>query len=226
MSKTYRRRRRDEECEVFERKSEQPEVITAEWAVGRMAEHVNYELERMIANGEIDVADKADYAAMINRRIVKSVPTYDGECSGGRRGRAASAVHYFTVVVGNEIGHIRRYLEQACRNAVEIPIAQLPSEEARAHGFLSPDSSEFSEGCRGIRQLELRMDVNTLVGMLKPCECTVLKMRICGFSNEEIADELGCCVSNLRKTHLKNIRRKARRCGFVPASDMRKGAGR
>jgi len=223
MSKTHRRVREEEFPVEYRRKSVQPDLVTAEWAVGRMAEHINYELERMIVTHEIDASDKADYAAMINRRIVKAVPCYDSDCRRGHCGRSASAVHYFTVVVANEINHIRQYLERACRNAVELPIAQLPPDEARKQGFISPASAEFSDGFKNVRQLDFRLDVNTLIGMLTPDEYTVLKMRLLGYTIDEIGDELGCCGSNVKKTYIKSIRKKARACGFVPSSEIRKG---
>jgi len=223
MSRTFRRGNDGGQAE-YVRTTVQPKKVTAEWIVGKMADHVNYELERMISGGEIDPSDKADYAAMINRRIVKSTPMYDVERRTGHQGRSASACHYFTVVVDNELNHIRKYLaRRSDRRKYELPIAQLPADEARECGFISPESEEFSDKCRNVRQLDFRMDVNTLVGMLTKDECAVLRMRILGYTIDEIGDRLGCCRSNVKKTHIKNIRRKARACGFFPASEARRG---
>ena len=240
MSKTYRgeerRRVRDsrraredeggfgEELDggMYVRRSKQPAVITPEWAVERLERHINYELERLISEGAIEPVEKADFASRLRRKIVCATPRYTEEYAKRRGcGRGASAVHYFTVVVDNELRTIRAFLERRSVGRVEVPIGQLPADEAGKFGYVSQDSAEFSDECKNVRSLEFRMDLNTLVGMLKPTEHTVLRMLLEGYTQEEIGDRIGCTASNIRKTHIPGIRRKARLCGFIPPSEIK-----
>ena len=126
MSKSYSRRERRERRQDAARsrmsvenarQPDQPDVITPEWAVGRMAEHINYELEQLIEGGRIRIEDKPELAAAIKERICKSLPAYD-------EGKS-SAVHFLTVVVDNEMSHIRAALDSMKRNIETKPIRSL-----------------------------------------------------------------------------------------------------
>ena len=230
MSKTWRkdeRRRAGRRCGReaggavdYTRRSESPERVTAEWAVGRMDEHILYELERLVDEGMIIVAEKEDYRSRIRRRIVKAFAAYEDEkCLLARGSRAGSPVHYFTVVVDNEIRKIRTFCERMCRNAVEMPIAFLPCEEASRYGYVSAEA--LGDRCRCVRDLEFAMDVNELRGMMKPLELEIFDLRLREMTQEEISDLLG--ISRYRMMRIMGqIRAKARKCGFVPPSEARK----
>ena len=226
MSKTWRgderrkrRARRTGGYEVdFTRRSEQPEVVTAEWALERMAEHVNYVLEVLISAGEVDVADKADYAAMINRAVIRAVPAYDPE-RRDEEGRTTSAVHFFTVVVDNAAFRVRRFNERMRKGMKTVPISDWTGEGGPSG--VSACSDFLSDRGRSVRDIELRMDVRTLFGMLTGIERYVLSMRLSGSSYNEIGDSLGCTRQYILKAFVPRIQLVARDCGFYPASERR-----
>ena len=235
MSKTFtreeRRRRRSDyrrnegkaKWVEYTRRSEQPAVITPDWAGGRRADHVRFRVGNLVEAEIISDSDIEDYIDMVNRRIRKSVSEYDASRPNAQ-GRTSSAVHFFTVVVDNEILHIRDYFDRRAQHMTEVPLSRLPKDEAEKLGYVSVESEELSDQCKCVRDIDFRMDVKTLVGMLTPSELTVFKMRLGGCTNTEIGDELGCSRQNVENTYLKHIRRKARACGFVPPSEARKGA--
>ena len=193
---------------------ERPPKVTAAWAVERMAQHIKYELERMISFNAISVADKEDYTRRINRRIVKAVPVYKREVSQLKPGsRTASPVHYFTVVVDYELNMIRRFLERLCRNADERPISFLPPEEAQRFGYISAET--LSDECKNIRDLEFRMDVNTLRGMMTPLEIEIFDERMAGRTYDEIAGRLGFNRFKLARI-MANLQKRARICSMFP----------
>lgn len=222
MSKSYSRRERRERRQdaarsrmsvEYARQPDQPDVITPEWAVGRMAEHINYELEQLIEGRRIRIEDKPELAAAIKERICKSLPAYD-------EGKS-SAVHFLTVVVDNEMSHIRAALDSMKRNIETKPIAFMTTEEARALGYISEET--LSDGSKCIRDLEFRMDVKVLRGMLRPLELRVLDLRLQEFTHEEIGERIGLSRFQVMRL-MKRIRSVARKCGFVPPSEVRKGA--
>lgn len=227
MSKTWRREERAKHRGGrpavrkvdFTRRSEQPEVVTEEWALKRMAEHVNYVLEVLISAGEVEVSDKADYAAMINRAIIKAVPAYDPD-RRDEDGRTTSAVHFFTVVVDNAAFRVRRFNERMRNGLRTVPIAD-GQGEGGPWGAISQYSDLLSDRGRTIRDIELRMDVRTLFGMLTEIERYVLSMRLSGHSYNEIGDSLGCTRQYILKDFVPRIQLVARDCGFFPASERR-----
>lgn len=222
MSRTYakgerrgrargRVRGRSGKAADFTRRVECPERLTAEWAVGRMAGHVNYVVEQMVEDGEIPLSDKQDYVSIVNRRICRALPAYRAD---GERGRGASILNFLTVVVANELGHIRSGLRRLKRNRRDVPVCSLPPKEAERLGYVS--ESVIGDGCRGVRELELRMDVNTLRGMLRPLELEVFDMRAREFTYPEIGAELGISRFSVMRV-MAGIREKALACGFVPS---------
>ena len=222
MSKSFTREERRVRRQVadrsrvsvdYTRRSEQPEVITPEWAVGRMAEHVNYELEQLVEGGRIGFEEKPELAAAINGRICKSLSAYDGDRS--------SAVHFLTVVVDHELSHIRAALDSLKRNVETKPIAFMADEDARALGYVSDET--LSDGSKDVRDLEFRMDIKVLRGMLRPLELRVLNLRLQEFTHVEIGERIGLSRFQIMRL-MKRIRNVARRCGFVPPSEVRKGA--
>jgi len=199
----------------YTRRSEQPEVITPEWAVGRMTPHVNYVLSQMIMNGEFLPRDKEDYASMINFRICQSLPGYKAE---PRMGRGASIVHYLTNVVSHEVNHIRMRLSRQMRSALTLPIMLLPEKDKAASGYVS--AGAMSDGCRSVNELVFKMDVNDLRGMMTAAEAEVFDLRMRDMTREEIMAELRISKHAYLKT-MASVRRKARRCGFIPPSEVR-----
>lgn len=227
MSKTWRReerakhrggRKADRNVD-FTRRSEQPEVVTAEWALERMAEHVNYVLEVLISAGEVEVSDKADYAAMINRAIIKAVPAYDPD-RRDEAGRTTSAVHFFTVVVDNAAFRVRRFNERMRKGPVTVPISD-GQGDGGTWGAVSEHSDILGDRGKTIRDIEFRMDVRTLFGLLTDIERYVLAMRLVGHSYNEIGDSLGCTRQYILKDFVPRIQLVARDCGFFPASERR-----
>lgn len=222
MSKSYSKAERRERRQVvvrtrrpvdYTRRSEQPDVITPEWAVERMAEHVNYELERLIDEERIGFEDKAELTATINGRICKSLSAYDGD--------RASAVHFLNVVVDHELSHIRAALDSLKRNVETKPIAFMSDEEARALGYVSEET--LSDGSKCVRDLEFRMDIKVLRGMLRPLELRILNLRLQEFTHAEIGERIGLSRFQVMRL-MRRIRSVARKCGFVPPSEVRKGA--
>lgn len=200
----------------YTRRSEQPEVVTEEWAVERMAEHVNYVLESLIDTGEVYVVDKEDYRSMINREIIRAVPYYDPDRKD-EEGRTSSAVHFLTVVVDNAVQRVRRFNRRMRRGHVTVP----PGERPPLPSWISEKSELLGDGGRSVRELELRMDVNTLFGLLTDVEQRVLAMRLEGHSYNDIGDALGCTRQYVLKAFVPRIQLVARDCGFYPASERR-----
>lgn len=200
----YRRASRRKTPVDFSRRSDQPDVITPEWAVGTMSEHVDYVLGQMVADGEAKPEDADDYRSVINRRICLSLRSYDPN--------VASIRNYLTNVVGREMLHIYRMMATYRRYSriVQLrPVVPLCDDK---DGL--PENS-LSDGCRSIRQLELRMDVDVLGRMLWPLERRVLVLRIDGLTLDEIVAELGITMYATRQI-LANIQKKAVECGFEP----------
>lgn len=212
MSKSYSKaERRKIKCGKKNEMPIEPEVITPEWAIARMRERVNYLLEQMIIKGEILFRDKEDYFSIINIAIWKSLEGYDPYYG-------ASIVTFLNAVVDNEVGHIKEALNRFCRKAVTVPIMLLPETEAAGYGYVS--AGAMSDGCRGVKDLELKMDVNSLLGLLTPLEKSVIAFRLNEYTQDEIMAELKITRYFFRKA-MKGIREKAKACGFIPLSESK-----
>ena len=208
----YRRANRRKTPVDFTRRSNQPDVITPEWAVGTMSDHVDYLLFQMVEDGEAKLEDTGDYRSIINRRICLSLRSYDPN--------VASIRNYLTNVIGREMLHIYRMMamyRRYCRIVQLRPIVPLSDDK---EGI--PENS-LSDGCRSIRQLELRMDVDVLGRMLWPLERKVLLMRIEGLTLDEIVAELGITMYAARQI-VANIQKKAIECGFEPLKPRKRDA--
>jgi len=226
MSKTWRRNpegggRRD----PFERRSEQPDEITAEWAVSRLRRHVSSLLDELIEDGLIDSADKPDYAEIVNRRIAAAAPLYDAGRKSRINGRTSSAVHFLRIVADRTALNIRQYQETKMKT--HVPIGNVSEEDAEECGVISVEGRHLGDGCRSFIKLWLRMDLDTLNAVLADDERFVVAMRLRGYNDMEIAAEMGDgdpdSVEKLRlsiqRTISRRIVRKARKCGFCPASE-------
>ena len=199
-------------------KSKEPTVITEEWAVKRMREHINFELEKLIEREIISVGDKDFFKSKIEDYVRSSVPKYDAK-HRSREGKTSTAVHYFTRVVDWIIGNIVRYQNQKKRDAAVVPLTDAPTEEAQKRGEISTET--LSDGCRSVRELEFKMDIATMHRMLTPKEGEVLDYRLDGYTFDEIAEKLGCVKSTVIRRYMPHIQDVARRCGFIPQSEIR-----
>ena len=213
-----RERRRNREID-YTRTSEQPDVITPEWALKRMEAHINFALERLIGQGEIGVDEKRDYAAMMRRDVVAAARNYEGGFVGPN-GKPASAAHYLTVVVDNAAHRIVSYNERMRTNPRTLSLDAICTSDGE------PTESRYadliSDRCKSVRDVDLRLDVERLLLDLDPVSRKVLVLRLKGYSNTEIGDVLGCCRQNVELTHLPKIRKIARICGFIPPSEARR----
>ena len=59
--------------------------------------------------------------------------------------------------------------------------------------------------------------------MLRPLELRVLDLRLQEFTHEEIGERISLSRFQVMRL-MKRIRSVARKCGFVPPSEVRKGA--
>lgn len=210
----------------YVRTSEQPAHITKLWAINRMAEHLNFELEKLIEEKLITVDEKEDFANQVNMQISNSVKEYDVNVKGKRSGRSASAAHFFTVVVDNAIKNIRRGIDRYNKNVTAVPISQLPPDEARKFGYVSVDDSLLGDGGNSVKKLEWEMDLNTLRGMFTPMEAWVFDRCLEEIPHVRIAAELGISEAWFRHGILKKIRAKCLACGFEPHRMKSRGTDR
>ena len=225
MGKTRRRlkwSRKSCEAPDWERKVEQPEVVTYDWALGKLDSHIELWLETMISCGMIALADKYEWKGLVQRRVMHAVDLYD-PTRIGENGRTASALNYITCAVENTFANIAETINRKART--EVPISSLPGSEADAAGMISEEDERLSDGCRGIKRLWLRMDVAVLSRMLTPRERHVVRRRIEGATNVEIADELYILRQTVERTILPKIQDKARKCGFFPRYETEMGRG-
>ena len=197
---------------------EEPARITYEWAIARLAEHVNHELEDMIARGMIVPADKDFYANMLYRRICTGVDAYDAERTN-EMGLTSTACHYLTVVVDNRIATLREHLRRLYAREGLVRISSLPPGEAEEFGYVSADS--LSDGCRSVRDLEWRMDIRSLLGMLTKPEAIAFQVLMDGGSQAEAEEAVGITGGTFRRRIMASLRAKCRTCGFVPRGGAR-----
>lgn len=227
MGKTYRHNPDSEEYSrgkfsldiPFVRRTVQPKVISVEWALTRMAEHINFNLEGLIEGGLINPCDKQEYVEMIQKYIEKAVPKYDPNHKSEHNGKTCSAVHYFTIVVDGITRNIRKYQENKLRT--HIPISHESEKCASDQSMISAESKYLSDQCRSVKELWFKMDVGALMSLLTAEEQTTLKGRLLGYTDEEIAQHLGIKRMRIAKTLIKHIQAKARLCGFIPRSEVR-----
>ena len=198
----------------FVKRMDEAKQITPEWVVERLARHIDYEVDRLISKGWLQPSDKEFYVSYLSNAACKAIPSYNPI-----KDAAESPCHYFTVVVDNTLTHVRNYLLADKRRRKMIPIYNVSPEEAEKRGCVSEE--ELSDNCRNIRDLEFRMDVNTLRSMLTAEERKVLSMRLEGYTNAEIGEAIGSNRHRVEKTVLKHIQEVARLCGFVPQREIR-----
>ena len=218
MSKSFtreeRRVRKSNRGVDYTRRVRQPEKVTAEWAISQMSERVNYLLEGLIASELICVSDKEDYRQELNVKIWSALKEYD-PTRRGEDGRSASVVHYLTVILDHEVANIANALQCYRRTSkVEVPLVSMCADEA---GEFAWDGSEIlSDKCRNVRELELKMDLHTMRGLMTPRQDRVFAMLLMGYRHEEIQTAVGVFGGSFYRKLLEPIREICRKCGYEP----------
>ena len=198
------------------------------WAVERMKKRVSRVVDGLVADGAIAANEREDFTSIINAHICRVLPCYDPDLVS-EDGEKCSLVHYLRVAVDYVACNIRKMSQRHKRKGVACPIAAEGEEADGSAGRVAVDDVRLSDGCRSIRDLVFRMDVRTLFEMLLPEERLCVKMRLDGYSNTEIADEISRRFKvtidrlHVERTLLKHIQGKARKCGFFPPSEARRG---
>lgn len=226
MGKTYRNVKgayRANGDRNYDRRVTQPEKITVDWAMKKTKQRIEHVLNELVCQEVIDPSEVEDYFWIITERVAEAVGKYDPD-RRNTDGRTASAMNYLFTTIDNTVANIVERSSRQLRDGEEVPISKLPPDEAKDLGFISENDMRFSDGCKSIRMLELRMDTHTLVGMLTPDELRVLQYRIMGYTVNELCKML--CVSRMHviRRIIPSIQRKARFCGFFPSEEIRKGA--
>ena len=206
----------------WERRVPQPECITPEWAMEMMKPRIEHAVKELLAQGIIKPCEVEDYFWIVSERVADAVDRYDPERRNDE-GRTASALNYLRTTVENTIATIIVSSGRLVRDGQEVPITALTPSEAGELGFISENDIRFSDGCRTVKMLELRMDTHTLIGMLTPDELQVLRLRLAGFTVTELSKSLVIPRMTVIRKLVPDIQRKARSCGFVPKSEVRKG---
>lgn len=200
----------------------EPEEITLEWALKRMSRRMNSAVESLVSSGLIDAGEREDYFSILKCHLAKVVPLYSAERTG-KDGRTSSAVHFLWRSIDTCMTTARRYLTRKCRRRdMLVRIASGDEEETQPGVELAP-SDICDRRCRSVRDVDLRLDLETLFSMLRPDERLCLSMRLEGYTDMEIAERLGDGSDrfHVQKVLMKHVQEKARECGFFPASELR-----
>ena len=207
----------------YERRVRQPERITPEWAMKMTRPRIEHALAELVLKEIIKPFEFEDYFWTITERVVDAIGKYDPDRRNDD-GRTASAMNYLITTVENSVANIVARMSRLVRDGVELPISRLPADEARGLGYISEDDMRFSDGCKSMKMLELRMDTHRLVGMLTADELQVLRLRIAGYTVNELSRMLSIPRMKVVRKLIPGIQRKARFCGFYTRDEVRKGA--
>lgn len=215
MSKSYSRREcRESRLVDYRRRVVQPEKITPEWAIGQMSERVNYVLENLIASDLIGVSDKEDYRQELNVKIWQALKGYDPKRQNAS-GRSASVVHYLTVILDNEVVNIVNALQcYRHMSKAEVPLATMREDEAGE--FEWSIHEVMSDRCRNVRELELKLDLHTMRGLMTPRQGKAFAMLLMGYRHEDVQAAVGVFGGSFYRKVLEPIRDVCRKCGYEP----------
>lgn len=214
---TVRRRRNPKRGE----EQPAPAPMTPEWAMELMRKRVESVVGNLAARGIIAGHECEDYVQILNIHICQILPQYDAERVGAD-GRKASVRRFLSVSIDNAVANIKMRIARLRQN---LPI--FPMQDYLDDGGDDGASDVLSDGCRDVSQLCLCMDVRTLLGMLSAEGRLALTLRFAGFSFNEIADEMRSRLGiTADRFHVMNVtmeavRREARKCGFIPPSELR-----
>jgi len=219
MGKTWTRKERSDRNRTgtHDRCGERPERVTTAWVMKRLARHIDYALSTLVTAEMIADADKEFYERIIEDDVRAGIDSYDAEKTD-EVGRTTSAVHFFTVIVDHRVEMIRRYLDRICRSAKCVPISQLDPEQAEKFGYISEGS--ISDEARSVRELEFKMDINSLLGMLSVPEAITFRILMDGGTQEDAEKAVFLPGGTFRRKVMNPLRAKCRLCGFVPRKEL------
>jgi len=213
------RKKRRERNRGAERDSakQAPSVITPEWALSRTLSLRVGILQGLLGDGLIEECDVSFYDDRLKLEVLEAIPEYDSSFRTAA-GQKCSATHFCLFILERRAKNIRRDLRRLNgRSSLCVPISQLGAEEARELGYVSEEA--LGDGARSVRELEFRLDVNTLFGALTSIEAEFLNLRLDDFSERDIVERCRHSRHQVRKV-LMRIREKARRFGFLPRSEV------
>ena len=200
--------------------------IDKEWVVERMATRVRCAVDDLIRDELICEGEREDYIAKYNWMLLKYSEKYDPN-RVGKDGRTASPLHYLRIVESGITSNIRDYALYRKKYFHGRALVQTPDEAKETPGSICVEDVKLSDGCKSVKELELRMDIQTLKEMLDEEEEIFLEMRLEGYTQDEIAVEIGkktgvsCDRDHVRKVVMVHVQVKARKCGFFPPSEKR-----
>lgn len=192
------------------------------WAVDRMKEHISFIVGRLVEHGLIEEDEREEYTAMFNATVCEAGTQYDPDRKGEASGKTASPVHFMTMMVDSKLANVMDYL--AYRRWT-LKFQAITDDEEKTQGdcaFIWSGDKRLSDARRWRERIELRLDVETLFGMLSEEERMTLAMRLEGYTDIEIAEAITmtlhrpCDRFRVMRTYGAHIRQKARLCGFLP----------
>ena len=192
-------------------------TITPEWALERTLGLRVGILQGLLGEGLIEECDVSFYDDRLKLEVLEAIPEYDASFRNAD-GKKCSATHYCLFILERRAKNIRRDLRRLnARSSLCVPISQLGAEEAKELGYVSEET--LSDNARSVRELEFRLDVNTLYGSLTSIEAEFLNLRLDDFSERDIVERCRHSRYQVRKV-LARIQQKARRFGFLPRSEV------
>lgn len=205
----------------------EPQCADLAWAVERMQEHISYIVESLVYRRLIGEGEREEYTSLFTTVVCEAWPEYDPERRGEKSGRTASPVHFLTMKVDSKLANVMDYLAYRRWSLRFYSLTDDQDAAREDEGSVWSGDRCLSDECRGVRQLEFRMDVLTLVSMLTAEERMTLAMRLAGYTDIEIAEALSLTFRRrtdrhrVQKVHAVHMQEKARRCGFFPPSEAR-----
>lgn len=200
--------------------------IDMDWAISRMATRVNCVVNDLIKDELICEGEREDYIAKYNAQLVKLARKYDPS-RVGKNGRTSSPLHYLRIIEAGLTSNIRDYAIFRKKHFRNHTLVQTYDEAKETPGSVCVEDARMSDGCKNVKELELRMDIKVLEDMLNEEERICLAMRIEGYTQDEVAVEIGKCTGrpcdrdHVRKVVMIHLQFKARKCGFYPPSEKK-----
>ena len=187
-------------------------------AVDDLYKHIEHKIDLLEESGVVRPSEREYFHDFIVNHLKPKYMGYD-PAHLNANGEFCSLRHYLKISTESIVTNIVASRARPGKNATLVPISYENSEKAKEDGAVSAE--DLSDGCRSVKELEFKMDVQTLRSMLSREERKVLDMRIEGYSNEEIGSSFQRDRHWVEKTVLPKIQDAARRCGFVPQSEVR-----
>jgi len=222
MSKTRRKSPREEAADVnprYVRRIVQPETITEEWALEIMDDRIQWWLTGQVLNGLFVEDERAEYEAMLRKAVSRAAAAYRPERRNAE-GQSASAANYIRTSLEHAMNKIANSILDLRQKFTTVPIVSDPPVLAIQNGCISEEDVRLCDECRSVRELDFRMDVRTLFRMLTPPCARYLKLRLAGYTKEEVSERMGLSYYVIRQEILPKLRKKALLCGFEPRSKV------